>query len=33
MYSAYKLADADESRGRARTSPIAVIADRIARRP
>ena len=33
MYSAYKLADADEARGRARTSPIAVIADRIARRP
>ncbi len=33
MYLAYRLADLHESRGRATTSPIAVIADRIARRP
>jgi glycine/D-amino acid oxidase-like deaminating enzyme len=33
MYSAYKLADRHEAGGRARTSPIAVIADAIARRP
>jgi hypothetical protein len=33
MYLAYRLADRHEYRGRATTSPIAVIADRIARRP
>ncbi|KAA0111123.1 FAD-binding oxidoreductase [Mycolicibacterium sp. P1-5] len=33
MYTAYKLADRHESGGRASTSPIAVIADAIARRP
>lgn len=33
MYLAYQLADRHEARGRATTSPIAVIADRIARRP
>jgi glycine/D-amino acid oxidase-like deaminating enzyme len=33
MYTAYKVADAHESRGRAVTSPIAVVADAIARRP
>ncbi|HNM85591.1 MAG TPA: FAD-dependent oxidoreductase, partial [Mycobacterium sp.] len=33
MYSAYKVADAHESRGRSSTSPIAVVADAIARRP
>lgn len=33
MYAAYQLADAQEARGRATTSPIAVVADRIARRP
>lgn len=33
MYTAYKVADAHESRGRATTSPIAVVADTIARRP
>ena len=33
MYSAYKAADDHEARGRGTTSPIAVIADRIARRP
>jgi glycine/D-amino acid oxidase-like deaminating enzyme len=33
MYSAYQLADRHEDTGRARTSPIAVIADAIARRP
>ena len=33
MYSAYKLADSHEARGRATTSPIAVVADRIARKP
>ncbi len=33
MYSAYKVADGHESRGRSSTSPIAVVADAIARRP
>jgi glycine/D-amino acid oxidase-like deaminating enzyme len=33
MYSAYKLADRHESGGRSSTSPIAAIADAIARRP
>lgn len=33
MYTAYKLADRQESRGRSSTSPIAVVADKIARRP
>lgn len=33
MYLAYKLADRHEDRGRSTTSPIAVVADRIARRP
>ena len=33
MYAAYRLADWHESRGRATTSPVAVVADRIARRP
>jgi len=33
MYAAYKLADSHESRGRSSTSPIAVVADLIARRP
>lgn len=33
MYTAYKLADRHESGGRSTTSPIAVIADAIARRP
>jgi glycine/D-amino acid oxidase-like deaminating enzyme len=33
MYLAYKAADWHESRGRAETSPIAVVADRIAGRP
>jgi glycine/D-amino acid oxidase-like deaminating enzyme len=33
MYAAYKAADWHESRGRKSTSPIAVIADRIAGRP
>lgn len=33
MYLAYKLADRHESHGRATTSPIAVLADKIARRP
>jgi glycine/D-amino acid oxidase-like deaminating enzyme len=33
MYLAYKAADWHESRGRATTSPIAVLADRIAGRP
>jgi hypothetical protein len=33
MYTAYKLADWHEARGRATTSPIAVVADRIAGRP
>lgn len=33
MYLAYKAADWHEARGTARTSPIAVVADRIAGRP
>jgi len=33
LYSAYKLADRHEARGRARTSPIAALADRITGRP
>ncbi len=33
MYLAYQAADRHEARGRPRTSPIAVIADRIAARP
>ncbi len=33
LYTAYKLADRHESGGRATTSPIAVLADRIAGRP
>jgi glycine/D-amino acid oxidase-like deaminating enzyme len=33
MYLAYKAADWDEARGRPRTSPIAVVADKIAGRP
>jgi glycine/D-amino acid oxidase-like deaminating enzyme len=33
MYSAYKLADRHEAGGRSTTSPIAVVADAIARRP
>ncbi len=33
MYSAYKFADRQEADGRSTTSPIAVIADRIARKP
>jgi glycine/D-amino acid oxidase-like deaminating enzyme len=33
MYLAYKLADLHESRGRSTTSPIAVVADKIAGRP
>ncbi len=33
MYTAYKVADRHEAGGRARTSPIAVVADAIARRP
>jgi glycine/D-amino acid oxidase-like deaminating enzyme len=33
MYLAYKVADWHENRGRASTSPIAVVADKIARRP
>ncbi|KGI70325.1 FAD-binding oxidoreductase [Mycolicibacterium rufum] len=33
MYLAYKAADWHEGRGRARTSPIAVVADKIAGRP
>ena len=33
MYTAYKLADRHEAGGRATTSPIAVVADTIARRP
>ncbi|AKK25562.1 FAD-binding oxidoreductase [Mycobacterium sp. EPa45] len=33
MYTAYKLADRHEAGGRSSTSPIAVIADAIARRP
>jgi len=33
LYTAYKLADRHEAGGRARTSPIAVLADRITGRP
>ena len=33
LYTAYKLADRHESRGRKGTSPIAVLADRITQRP
>lgn len=33
LYTAYKLADRHESRGRNATSPIAALADRITRRP
>lgn len=33
MYLAYKAADWHESRGRRRTSPIAVVADKVAGRP
>jgi hypothetical protein len=33
MYLAYKAADWDESRGGSKTSPIAVVADKIAGRP
>ncbi|WP_431306164.1 NAD(P)/FAD-dependent oxidoreductase [Mycobacterium hubeiense] len=33
LYLAYKLADRHEARGRASTSPIAKLADRIARKP
>jgi glycine/D-amino acid oxidase-like deaminating enzyme len=33
LYLAYKLADRHEAGGRATTSPIALVADRIARRP
>ncbi|MGK2881765.1 MAG: FAD-dependent oxidoreductase, partial [Mycobacterium sp.] len=33
MYLAYQFADRHESGGRATTSPIAELADRIARRP
>ena len=33
MYTAYKVADRHEAGGRATTSPIAVVADAIARRP
>ena len=33
LYTAYKLADRHENRGRATTSPIAVLADRITGRP
>lgn len=33
LYLAYRLADRHEARGRARTSPIATVADLIARRP
>jgi glycine/D-amino acid oxidase-like deaminating enzyme len=33
LYLAYKLADRHEARGRATTSPIAVLADRITRKP
>ena len=33
MYLAYKAADWHEARGRSRTSPIAVVADKIAGRP
>lgn len=33
MYTAYKFADRQEAGGRSTTSPVAVIADRIARKP
>jgi len=33
MYTAYKVADRHEQAGRPATSPVAVVADRIARRP
>ena len=33
MYSAYKVADRHEAGGRSTTSPIAVVADKIAGRP
>ena len=33
MYTAYKMADWHEGRGRSTTSPIAVVADKIAGRP
>ena len=33
LYSAYKLADRHEAGGRARSSPIATLADRITGRP
>jgi hypothetical protein len=33
MYLAYKAADWHEGRGRSTTSPIAVVADKIAGRP
>jgi hypothetical protein len=33
MYAAYKLADRREAAGRLTTSPIALAADLIARRP
>ena len=33
LYSAYKIADRHEEGGRANTSPIAALADRIAQRP
>jgi hypothetical protein len=33
LYTAYKLADRHEANGRATTSPIAALADRITRRP
>ena len=33
LYTAYKLADRHEARGRPATSPIAALADRITRRP
>ena len=33
LYTAYKIADRDEARGRATTSPIAALADRITGRP
>ena len=33
MYQAYRVADAHEATGRSTTSPVAVLADRIARRP
>jgi glycine/D-amino acid oxidase-like deaminating enzyme len=33
LYNAYRMADRQEDRGRSTTSPIALLADRIARRP